>query len=136
MQGASGGAGHNQGVKAPLPGVVDNFRAGAAPQQFGADCPAGQQGGEGFQLLGGLAGHPVPGELAVDVHLVGQDHQKGDLCVLGAVGLLDHVDGAQAAGTSVNGQEHVFMEFDLLSRWVGTMVEKGKGGGLSPFVDR
>ena len=108
LQGASGGAGHNQGVKAPLPGVVDNFRAGAAPQQFGADCPAGQQGGEGFQLLGGLAGHPVPGELAVDVHLVGQDHQKGNLGVLGAVGLLDHVDGAQAAGTSVNGQEHVF----------------------------
>lgn len=43
LQGASGGAGHNQGVKAPLPGVVDNFRAGAAPQQFGADCPTGRR---------------------------------------------------------------------------------------------
>jgi len=34
------------------------------------------------------------------------------------------------------GKSTCFMEFDLLSRWVGTMVEKGKGGGLSPFVDR
>ena len=107
-----------------------DFRAGRAPAEVGLDVVAFQHPGEPGQVLLGFLLGALDGQLAVDVHLSGQNHENGQPDLGRGVGPLYHLDGAEAAGTSVNGQQDVFHGRTLLWQDV---CEEQKGERLAPF---